>query len=612
MIRASERGWRRGRFSSLLFGVLFLTGAFGLFRLTDVAAQEKKGAQDSTTKKGAETPLPAWPAPLKMKIVSKDSDVAEMAGVINSKLEASWKANKIVPSGYVDDFEFIRRASLDIVGRIATTAEIAAYMKDPPETRRSLLIERLLRHEDYARHWANLWSNWLLTRAGPFGRGMYKDQMTVWLEDQFAQNKSYADMVPGLLTAKGKNTDNGAVNYVLAHLGEPIRVEGRGNDRGTAERVKEEGHFEMVPLTSRMTRLFLGTQIQCAQCHPHPFSNSIKQEHFWRINAFLRQVNRVGNPVMMRNMPPTGPLELVDDEGVNSEAKVYYETRAGKFYNKQAEFLPITGKDRGPKLDPSIKGVGRRQELAKDLVEHDMFPKAIVNRMWGLFMGRGFVNPIDDFNDNNQPVHPELLEELSARFKHYNYDMKKLIRWITHSNAYHLSYVANRTNDKQEFETQFSRMNMKALSPEQLFESLMVATKAEQAESAEAKKTLRNSWLRNLISNFGDDEGNEVNFNGTIVQALMMMNGEDINKAISRPDKGTVALALKSSRSSDMVIRELYLTALNRPPSASELSLVHQRLRLVKPASASKDTAAAQYQDLFWALLNSNEFLLNH
>jgi hypothetical protein len=606
MVHASVRGRGPGRAQSLLLGLLLLGGIGGLFRLTDASAQTKteKTGKTEVVGKGPANPPP--PSTLKMTITSKTPDVLEMVTVINTKLEAGWKANKITPAAYCDDYEFLRRASLDIVGRIAKPDEIRQYMKDPPELRRSLLVDRLLAHEDYARHWANLWSNWLLTRAGAFGRGMYKEQMTVWLEDQFAQNKPFSELVTKLLTAKGKNTENGAVNFILAHVGEPIR-----NTADNNKRVQEEGHFEMVPMTSRMTRLFLGTQIQCAQCHPHPFFNSIKQEHFWRINAYLRQVQREGNPVMMRNMLPTGPLTLIDDESVNADAKVYFETRAGKFYNKQAEFLPQAGKERGPKLDPSIKGVGRREELAKNLIDHEMFPKAFVNRMWGLFFGRGFVNPIDDFNDNNQASNPELLEELAARFKHYNYDVKKLIRWMTHSNAYNLGHVANKTNDKPEHETQFSRMLLKALSPEQLFESLMVATKAEQAESAEEKKKLRDSWLKNLISNFGDDEGNEVNFNGTIVQALMMMNGDDINKAIARADKGTVALAMKNARTPDAIITEVYLAALNRPPHKNELALVKERARL-RSTFAAKDTPTAMYQDLFWALLNSNEFLLNH
>src|SRR5262249_10130669 len=152
---------------------------------------------------------------------------------------------------------------------------------------------------------------------------------------------------------------------------------------------------------------------------------------------------------------------------------------------------PPPGKERGVRLDAKHKGLARREELARMLIEHDNFSKAIVNRMWGIFFGRGIVNPVDDFNDNNQPSHPELLEELGKRFKHYNYDLKKLIRWIAHSDAYHLSYVANRSNDSVEKETTFSRMMLKSMSPEQLFESLMVATRAEAAENAAGKKRLR-------------------------------------------------------------------------------------------------------------------------
>ncbi len=237
-------------------------------------------------------------------------------------------------------------------------------------------------------------------------------------------------------------------------------------------------------------------------------------------------------------MGPLPKLSLSDDENVNADAEVGFEMRNGKDKLCHAEFLASAGKDRGPRLDITKRGVARREELARFLVEHDMFSKALVNRMWGLFLGRGFVNPIDDFNDNNQPSNPDLLNDLSERFKHYNYDFKKLIRWITHSNAYHLSYVANKTNDKAEHETLFSRMIMKSLSPEQLFESLMMATRAEQAENAKDKKALRDKWLTALIANFGDDEGNEVNFNGTIVQALMMMNGKEINDAISPRIRG--------------------------------------------------------------------------
>ncbi|HZY83759.1 MAG TPA: DUF1549 domain-containing protein, partial [Gemmataceae bacterium] len=484
MVHAQLRGWARGRALSLV-GAGLLAGLFGLLSISAAAQgtkdrSDKKGEKKADKKPAAEKEVPP-PKPLNLTIVAPADapETAEMVKLINDKLEAGWKDNSVVPSRYVDDYEFIRRASLDVIGRIAKPQEIQQYMKDPADKRRSLLVNRLLDSEDYPRHWGDMWANWLLTRSGPFGRGQYHEQLALWLQDQFATASkdkpfSYADMVTKLLTAKGKNTDNGAVNFLLAHLGEQIG----GGRRPNLARVREEGHFEMIPVTSRITRLFLGTQVQCAQCHDHPFLGSLKQNHFWGVNAFLRQVNRPEPMAMQNGRMMTFPaLTLVDDDGVNTDAQVLYEKRNGVELFTKAEFLPSGEGKRGERMPAGTKGAARREKLAEYLVAHENFPKAIVNRMWGVFFGRGFVNPVDDFNDNNQPSNPELLNELAARYKHYNYDQKKLIRWICNSNAYHLSCVANRTNDKQEQEALFGRMVLKAMSPEQLFESLIVATR---------------------------------------------------------------------------------------------------------------------------------------
>ncbi len=618
MLRASVRGWQPGRLRSLLMSVFLLGGLLAALSGTEgpSAAPPKGDAKDAKTKdKSAKEAATKWPEPIKLTLTAKNdeelSSLSDAVSRINKLSAEKWKENNIVPSRYADDYEFVRRASLDIIGRIAKPEEIDVFLKDPKETRRSKLIERLLDSDEYPRHWANLWANWLLSRSGVFGRGTYHEYLTTWLEDQIGQNKSYASMVKSLLTASGENNDTAkgaASNFILAHVGENVPRDHRG----------EEGQFQMVPLTSRITRIFLGTQVQCAQCHDHPFYSNIKQEHFWGVNAFLRQVVREGQPPQMGNrMMAFGKLTLKDDESVAKDALVYFEKRNGVILTARAEFLPSGEEKHGAQMPVGTKGVERREKLADYVIEHPQFPKAIVNRMWGVFFGRGFVNPIDDFNDQNQPSNPELLDELASTFKNYNYDQKKLIRWICNSNPYNLSCVANKTNDKPEQEALFSRMIMKAMSPEQLFESLMVATKAEAAESKTGKKDLKDKWLGNLISNFGDDEGNEVNFNGTVVQALLMMNGKDINDAITRKDKGTVALAVEAgtrARAEKVAIAYMFKCALNREPTKKELDTIVPQFAFRNRGLGMNDirNPNRRYEDLFWALLNSNEFILNH
>ncbi len=581
MTQPSAPGRRSWRSLAMLLGTL-LTG--GLL-IQAVPAQQKTPPKSTA---------PARPTPARPHLITlpsgTSSDVGEVVELINTKLEEGWKENKLEPSRPTTDYEFIRRASLDIIGRIATAKEIEEFQRMPARYRRSMLIDKLLASPEYARHWANLWSNWLLTRSGPFGRGEYHEQLTTWLEEQFALNKPYNEIVTRLVTAKGKNTENPEVNFILAHVGEPVPAAKRQSD----------GYFEMVPITSRMTRLFLGVQTQCTQCHDHPFDANLKQTHFWGVNAYLRQINRQGTPPMVGQRVQTRvPLTLVEDDNVNRNAVVVYEKRNGVIMETKAQFID------GTKLASDVKS--RREELAKLMVAHDNFPRVAVNRMWSVFFGKGFCNPVDDFNEQNQITNPELLNEVAKKYRHYGFDQKKLIRWICNSEAYQLSCVANKTNDATDKEVFFSRMILKSMSPEQLLESLLTATGSQQGK--DARKQLRDRWMNNLVANFGDDEGNEVNFNGTIVQALLMMNGTDINSAINDAN-GTVATTLKNSRSFAARVNTLYLAALNRPATAAEVRRIAEKMRL-RPQFADK-SEAPPFQDLFWALLNSNEFLLNH
>ena len=407
-----------GRFGFLVVGSLL---ACGLGVEDSIAADQK-------APKTAEHSKPASP-------LGKSAN-AEYSRIINEKLAEKWQANKLTPSAPCTDYEFIRRASLDIIGRIATPKEVQQFLKDPHEVRRARFIERLLQSEGYAKNFANIWTVLLMTRSGATdpSQSVYHEQMHDWLETHFAENTSWKEIVTQLLTATGTTSkENGAVNYILANLGEPVPP---GN---------QEGHFNMVPATARTTRLFLGIQTQCTQCHDHPF-NPGKQLNFWGINAFFRQVDRKGGKPMRNREPPV--LELTDDPSLDAGGLVYYENRRGVVWSTKPYFFL-------DKVRLSVPKENRRQKLAELITANEYFPKAYVNRLWMHFFGRAFTNPVDDFGEHNQPSHPELLEELASGFAHYGYDTKQLIRWICTSNAYGLSSVANKTNASTEAEAFF-------------------------------------------------------------------------------------------------------------------------------------------------------------
>src|SRR5207244_340212 len=180
--------------------------------------------------------------------------------------------------------------------------------------------------EEYAKNWGNVWTVWLLTRTG---NPIYHEQMRVWLEEQFEKNEPYKGLVTQLLTAKGKTNENGAVNYVLAHLGEAV----------PRNKQAEEGQFEVVPVTSRTPRLFLGLQTQCVQCHDHPFNPDWKQSNFWGVNVFFKQIDREPRELgRMRNMMDAPVLTLKDNPEANGDGTVSYEKRNGMVQLTRATF----------------------------------------------------------------------------------------------------------------------------------------------------------------------------------------------------------------------------------------------------------------------------------
>jgi hypothetical protein len=501
---------------------------------------------------------------------------AKKADELDAMIQEAWDKASIRPSAVATDAEFLRRVYLDLLGRVPTVQEATAFLNNKDSGKRAKLVEYLLDHPDYAKNLGNLWTIQLLGRKRQ-ERRVDRAELSSWLRRQFAENRPWNEVAYELITAKGSNKQNGAVNYTLAHL--------------------ENG---AVPLTAITTRVFLGQQIQCTQCHDHP-SNDWKQKDFWGINAFFKGVR----PEEVTKTDATG-AEVYDHTELNDEpsaAYVAFERR-----NAYMEIAFPTYLD-GRKISQGTD-VDRREALGKFITEpaNDQFARAFVNRMWGHLFGRGFVQPVDDFGAHNPPSHPELLDKQATDFKASGYDVKALIRRLTACRAYNLTSVMTKENEKDE--TLFSHMMLKPMTPEQLFDSLLVATEAHKT-GADIDKT-RNAWLNQFVVTFGnDEEGETTTFQGTIPQALMMMNGELMAKATGGKPGSYLAKLFDRARSAGrgrpehFVIDHLYLAALSRHPSQAELA------HAAKYMGSSPDPIGV-VEDLFWSLLNSNEFVLNH
>src|SRR5690349_854048 len=228
--------------------------------------------------------------------------------------------------------------------------------------------------------------------------------------------------------------------------------------------------------------------------------------------------------------------------------------------------------------------------------------------MCGHCMGRGIVQPVDDFGPHNPPSHPELLDQLAKDFQESKYDIKALIRWIMNSEPYQLSSLMTRNNDKDE--TLFSHMTLKPMSPEQLFDSLLTATAAHKAGTGTNDDRRRDQWLRQFIFAFANDEGDEGStFQGTIPQALMMMNGNLMEQAVGcKPGSFLYDLYQRARGQRAPVlymVNHIYLAALSRTPTSRELAATQRFIE------SYGDDPLNVLEDVFWALLNSNEFILN-
>ncbi|MFN3653156.1 MAG: DUF1553 domain-containing protein [Armatimonadota bacterium] len=484
----------------------------------------------------------------------------------------------VLPSGPCDDATFLRRASLDLIGTLPMADEAREFLAACEKERgpsgtvapraRKALVDSLLERPEYADYWGMRWSNLLLVNPDLLlPRGAYAFDR--WLRDSFRRNMPFDQFAREIVTASGETYREGPPNFFRA-LSEP----------GAAGK--------------SISQLFLGVRLDCAECHHHPFERW-GQDDYYSLAAFFARVKS-------KSSYPEGYHSIVY-AGSSGEVK---HPRTGQVMPPR----PLGGE---PLEIP--EEADRRQALADWMTspENPFFARAIVNRMWGLLMGRGLVEPVDDFRMTNPATNEALLDALAKDFVSHGYDLKHLLRTITASAAYQRSSESTPENVKET--RSYSRYYKKRPPGEVLLDAVSQVTGVPQTFRAYPEGTRAiQMWDSRLQVEFLEIFGRPVRqsvcecerpTDGSVTQMLHMMNSEQMHRRLTH-DTGAAAELDKSGKPEEEVVRELYLRVLSRYPTAEEIAAARTAF------TREKATRRQAIEDILWALMNSAEFILNH
>ena len=490
---------------------------------------------------------------------------------IDEHIDAKLKGLKIQPSGLAADDVFVRRVYLDLTGIPPTPEQARSFLEDPNSSRvkRARLIDQLVGSRKYVDHWSLKWGDLLQSNRKHLGeKGMWAFRQ--WIRDAIASNQPYDDFVRELLTSVGSTFQTPAANYF---------------------RVNDDPKLAM----ETTTQLFLGVRMVCAQCHDHPFERWTQNQYF-QLSAFFAAVG----------MKP----------GFDSDEQIVYLKR------EDADFLhPKTNKPVEPEYllasaaMPEIGAFGdSREALAVWLTseKNPYFAKAIVNRVWSYFFGRGIIEPVDDIRGSNPPINPALLEALEEDFVASGFDLQHLVRTIVSSRTYQAAMETNEWNEGDEIN--FSHFRPRRLPAESLLDAMTIATGA-RPDFPEVPEDFSAQQLPDphvdtggFLNMFGRPEREspcecERRNDLSLPLAMSLVNGPTLADAVAHPD-GRIAKAILAGRDDRGLIEELYLSSLGRFPTPDEMDNAITYL-------GSAPGRAAKAQDLLWALINSNSFLFN-
>jgi len=491
---------------------------------------------------------------------------------IDSFVDAKLQKLRILPSGVAADDAYLRRVYLDVIGQLPTPEEYDRFMNSTDPKKREQLVDELLGRKEFVEMWVMKWAELLKIRSDDNNRMSYKSVVLYynWLQDKIARNVPFDEIVRELLDSTGGTFTNPATNYYQT-------------ERDT------------LKLAENTAQVFMGMRIQCAQCHNHPFDRWT-QDDYYQFAAFFAQVGR--------------------KNGEDPRETIVFNSGGGTVNH------PIKGAVKDPKFlgeattRPIPPGKDRREVLANWLAspENPYFAKNLANIVWDHFFGRGIINPVDDVRISNPASNPELLEALGEHFQSYKYDFKRLVRDICTSRTYQLATQTNDTNELDE--KNFSHGAIRRVRAEVLLDVINQATDSKQKFrglplGSRAVQIADGRTTDYFLTTFGRATREtvcscEVSMEPNLSQALHLLNGNTIQGKVA--NGGVIGKMLAEKKSPQDIVSELYLRTLTRRPTAKEVEKIDQILDQTKKPDEQKKLL----EDLFWALLNSEEFIFNH
>jgi Protein of unknown function (DUF1549)/Protein of unknown function (DUF1553) len=588
------------------------------------AARRQERLDAAADLKAPKGPLPERPA---RTVTPPTLTSAELDRLIKQFLTAT--APKVEPATLTTDVEFVRRIYFDVIGHPPTPDQVGSFVRDRSKDKRARLIDALLSTPEYSRNWANYWRDVIsfhATNENPNRVGF--DALLEWLAKRLQANTPWDTIVVGMITATGRNDENGAVAFSLAHEARPVEMAGE------------------------VSRIFMGVQIQCAQCHDHK-TDAWKRRQFHEFAAFFQGVRpkQVEKPAMGQ-----APVFAVVEQGPRRYTMPELDNPAKQVPIAPRFFLASSKSHPAPELPEGLAVTERRAMAASYITGQDnpWFAKAYINRVWYVLMGEAFYEPIDDIGPEREPRAPEVLNPLAEQWQKGGYDVRWLFRTILNTDAYQRRV---RSTANAAGKTPFASSCASRLRADQVFDALVQAlalpmdssgnlappaknnapgrgpgqgdgikkgqarladkpvTKKGAAKAAEAaglasqvlKKpgaAMRKGGPRLLFDRlFGVDPSvaNE-DVMGTIPQALFLMNGPIVSNRIQARPGTVLGEILSAAPNPRAALAALYMRVLSRQPTKEEVEVCSRYLGAV----ANQNEA---FEDIYWSLINSTEFL---